>query len=191
MNKQILIGLVGKAQSGKSIAAKYLVEKYNFKKVAFTDPLKEMLLRAGMCSREELYDKKTDQSRYLMQKIGTDIFRKQVDWNFWTKRMKKRLCYFRNFDIVIDDIRFHNEADLIRELDGIVVKIERENHVADSKADLHESEKLLESIYADQYISAKSGDIEGLLKQIGDIANNLRLEPVNVRYFDDGLGLDK
>jgi ABC-type oligopeptide transport system ATPase subunit len=187
MNKQNLIGLVGKAQSGKSTVANYLVEKYNFKKVAFADPLKEMLLRAGMCSREELYDKKTDQSRWLMQKIGTDIFRKQVDWNFWTKIMKKRLCYFRNFDIVIDDIRFHNEADLIRELNGIVIKIEREDHMADSKADLHDSEKLLESIYADQNISAKSGDIESLLRQIEDIVQNLFLEPLIVRHKDDGM----
>ncbi len=47
-----LIGLVGRAGAGKTTVAKHLCERYGFVRVAFGDPLKVMLLNAGMCSRE-------------------------------------------------------------------------------------------------------------------------------------------
>ena len=45
-----LIGLVGAAQTGKSTIAKHLVQKAGYVRFAFGDPLKQMLLDAGMCA---------------------------------------------------------------------------------------------------------------------------------------------
>jgi dephospho-CoA kinase len=58
-----IIGLSGRADSGKTTVARYLVEQYGFVRTAFGDPLKQMLLDAGMCTREELWGEKTPQSR--------------------------------------------------------------------------------------------------------------------------------
>ena len=39
----MLIGVCGKAGSGKDTIADYLVKKYNFKKIALADPIKRMV----------------------------------------------------------------------------------------------------------------------------------------------------
>lgn len=73
-----IIGLTGHAGAGKSTLAEYLCTKYGFSRLAFADALKGMLITAGMCTHDECYHEKTERSRWLLQKIGTEIFRKQV-----------------------------------------------------------------------------------------------------------------
>ena len=87
----ILIGLVGKKNSGKTTVADYLAEKYSFTKISIADPLKQMIVKAGLASYEEVYKTKPPYVRELLQKIGTDIFRKQVDDNFWVKKCIVRI----------------------------------------------------------------------------------------------------
>ena len=38
-----LIGLLGRKQSGKDTLGNYLVDKYNYKRYAFADPIKDIL----------------------------------------------------------------------------------------------------------------------------------------------------
>jgi len=161
-----LIGLVGAAQTGKSTIAKHLVQKYGYVRISFIDPLKEMLLNAGMCSREELWGVKTEESRWLMQKIGTEIFRKQVDPEYWVKLAEKKIIeqLETGENIVIDDIRLPDEADVIRRHGGLLVRTVRDGFVDSIAGGKHESEMHVMTIPVSFEIVAKSGDIATLIE---------------------------
>lgn len=165
-----IIGLTGKARSGKSTVAKHLVEKYGFYRFAFIEPLKEMLIKAGMCTKDELYDHKTEQSRWLMQKIGTEIFREQIDKRFWIHQAEDVIMDFQNDNssgsMVFDDIRFPNEADLIHSFSGTVIKLIRKDYNDQATDNSHLSESLVDGISCDFEIVAESGDVPGLLLQV-------------------------
>jgi len=131
----MIIGITGKLESGKTTTANFLKEFHPVKcKIAFADLLKEMIINSGLCKREELYENKTDFSRLMMQKIGTEIIRQQVSKDFWVEKMRDRICNAfthyqikgKDFLIVIDDIRFLNEAKLVQQFQGKIVKIHRD-----------------------------------------------------------------
>jgi len=132
----LLIGLVGKMQSGKTTISQYLNGHYKLLnpsipviKIAFGDLLKHMILQSGLCTKEELWGVKTEFSRLMLQKIGTEIIRKQVDENFWVNKMRDVLNDLKvqspTCIVIIDDVRFINEASLIQEFGGKLIRINR------------------------------------------------------------------
>lgn len=168
----MILGLVGRKQTGKSVIAQYLKEKYGFKEFAFADSLKQMLLRAGICTYEELYVEKTEFSRSMLQKVGTDIFRNQVDKNFWIYRLAPelnpmRVAYCLNYDggsCVISDIRFLNEAEYIKSIGGTLIRVVRKLDAIDE----HPSETEQDDISVDYKILNK-GTIEDLYVSVNQI----------------------
>jgi hypothetical protein len=160
-----LIGLVGAAQTGKSTIAGYLVKNHGFVRHAFMDALKAMLIKAGMCTYDECYSSKTLQSRWLMQKVGTEIFIEQIDPLFWVRQTEKKLKELleNGRSVVVDDIRRPKEAAVIRKLGGILARTVREDFVDDTAGSEHESERYVNQIPVDFVINAKSGDLEKLL----------------------------
>jgi len=169
-----LIGLAGRAGAGKTTVAKHLVQKYGFRRLSFADPLKEMLLAAGMCTKEELWGEKTKHSRWLLQKIGTDIFRKQVDPLFWVAKTGRavRTSIDAGDRIVLDDIRFPEEAALVQSYlaAGLGVRLERGDYVDATAGTTHESEALVDTISCDHLvITANSGEVDRLIWQMDNI----------------------
>jgi hypothetical protein len=168
-----LIGLVGRAGSGKTTVANHLVEHYGYVRTAFGDPIKQMLLDAGMCCREELWGPKTERSRYLLQKVGTEIFRKQVDARFWVRKTAENVhkMFGQGCRVVIDDIRFPEEASMVKAFlrEGVLVKLDRIGHVDATAGTTHESECLVDTIEADHIIRAESGDVQKLLLCVEEI----------------------
>lgn len=127
----ILIGLTGKAGSGKSTLANMLVTQYGFTKLAFADPLKEMLrvlLRAygmdeDMAERFINGDLKEahcpalgTSSRYAQQELGTEWGRDRISPNLWVNILVARMDRMRAqgaMRFVIDDVRMENEARMV------------------------------------------------------------------------------
>lgn len=143
----MIIGLVGKKQVGKDTVAQYLVNYYDFIQHAYAAPLKKACQVLFLLESEQLHvnrlKEQTDPRwgktpREMMQLVGTDLFRQHVDQDFWVKHMEHWLNEHtdKNKNIVISDVRFQNEADLIRKKGGVLWLIERDTVFHDN----HQSE---------------------------------------------------
>lgn len=122
----VLIGLTGAAHSGKDTVANWFVTNRGFKAVSFAGPLKRTiseLFDIPLCdlhnpSKKEQVDERWKKSpRELMQWLGTDVIRNQVDEEFFVKQMGWRLekmVIEEGTDVVVTDVRFNNEAELVR-----------------------------------------------------------------------------
>lgn len=82
-------------------------------------------------------------ARHILQTLGTDWGRAQVSETIWLDHMQRRIEALKQktnwlpCKVVIDDVRFDNEARLIKNLDGLIIKIER----GDTPSDSHVSER--------------------------------------------------
>ena len=105
--------------------------------------------------------------RELLQKFGTAI-RNEVCDDFWVKVCLKDCEEDENW--IISDVRFKSEAKGIKDLEGIIVRVNREgagagNHI--SEIDLDD--------YSFDYVINNDGDMEDLLLKVKEfcIAYNL------------------
>ena len=141
-----LLGITGKAGSGKSTAAEYLVQN-GWHRIKFADPLKDMLRAIGLDNRHiegELKELPCDilsgaTPRHAMQTLGTEWGRGMIHPDLWIDlaRRKISLAMASGLSVVVDDVRFENEAQVIRDLGGMVLGLERHGagaggHVSES-----------------------------------------------------------
>lgn len=94
--------------------------------------------------------------RELLQKFGTAI-RNEVCDDFWVKVCLKNCTE----DCIISDVRFESEAKGIRDIDGIIIRINRDSAGAGN----HISETALDNYYFD-YIIDNNGTEEDLLLKV-------------------------
>ena len=135
-----LIGFAGRAGCGKSFAAKTLARQAGFVLTRFADPLKDMLRCLGLGDAEVDGDLKETSSpllcgktpRWAMQSIGTEWGRTLIGPSLWTDAWARRAdaVLARGGAVVVDDVRFQNEVDLVRARGGLVVWINRGAAVA-------------------------------------------------------------
>jgi hypothetical protein len=136
-----VIGFTGKMGCGKSTAAKML-QGFGFTRVRFAGPLKDMMACLGLTQDEieghlkeapcELLGGKTP--RFAMQTIGTEWGRETISRNLWIKAWRRRVDALKEYiPVVVDDVRFPNEAEAIKSAGGSIVRIVRGNlHVSSS-----------------------------------------------------------
>jgi len=118
----MVIGISGKLRTGKNVVADYLIARYGFKQVAFADVLKKLAMEFFDLSYEECYKDKTVRSRDVLQKIGVKW--REIDEDVWCRYVLKRIP--EGQDTVISDVRFPNEAHLIREYHGKLIRLSRQ-----------------------------------------------------------------
>ena len=131
----MIIGLTGYAQSGKSTVADYLVKKHGFTLIKFAGPLKSMMRGLGLGEREIEGDLKEKPCALLggrtpreaMQLLGTEWGRQHFGQNFWVNIGMERAASVldQGGQVVIDDVRFANEAAAIHIYGGKLFKITR------------------------------------------------------------------
>lgn len=152
-----LIGITGFATAGKDTAADYLVKEYGYTRVAFADPMREMLyatnpiinayvvgIKVGFVRLQELVDFQgweatkivNPEVRELLQRLGTEAGRKVLGDTIWTDTLLKKVEAIDG-DVVIADVRFEDEAIATRAHGGKVIRITRpgvksvNDHVSD------------------------------------------------------------
>lgn len=154
----MLIGFSGKKGSGKSYFADYLVNNKLFIKLSFASPLKEITKILFNLSDEDVKDpikkelinpKFNASPRELMQWLGTDIMREEFNKKFnysgsiWIDSVKDKIKTLLedNKDVVIDDVRFQNEVDMIHSLGGIVINLHNDlDNTLNNSTSTHSSE---------------------------------------------------
>ena len=154
-----IIGLAGAMGAGKDATAAILGE-YGYKRLAFADnlrfecsvvleyrrlpddapPAPELVVDAVLnADPSEVYAKPTTKRmRALLQWWGTE-YRRAQDPEYWIKQMRTKLQATPR--AAISDVRFANEAALVREFGGEVWRVERPGLAADGLAG-HASEQV-------------------------------------------------
>jgi hypothetical protein len=134
--KPLIIGLSGKSGSGKSTAANYLTDHHGYHQFAFADALKDIVELAFGFSDEQLYGALKDKvdphwlvaPRWCLQWLGTEIFRSRFP-DIWIRRLRRDIMNFLSIDgqrpIVVTDVRFKDEAEALKRLGAVLVRIER------------------------------------------------------------------
>ena len=180
-----LIGLTGRAGTGKDTVAQFLCETHGFVQIALADPiragLKAMLgLTDNQLADRQLKEQRIDwinrSPRWLAQTLGTEWGRCMVHPNLWLTVAERKIatikatppCYHVS-GIVISDIRFENEADWLRDLGGEVWHIRRPsallagetaNHSSEQEVPVHDRDAIIHNIGT---IDALHDQIAGLL----------------------------
>lgn len=145
--------------------------------IAFADPLKKIAEICGF-TKKQLYDRELKEKvddfwrispRQFLQMCGTEMFRKVWRDDIWVKLTEKKIRELvaeereievrfggaaatgRRRAIFVTDVRFPNEAAMIKQLGGFVVRIERPDNPnrIDAK---HDSERFIEELPVDTTI---------------------------------------
>jgi hypothetical protein len=179
-----IIGITGLKRSGKDTISNLLTEKYNFTRYSFADPLKRGVKEMFGFTDEQLWGDEKEKiddnwgisAREVLQILGTEILQydihrhtdklKDVGRNIWVLRFsiwyKQEIKKNPNLMVVIPDVRFQHEVDIIKSIGGSMWKVIRPSI---NNNDLHPSETEMEKIVADLTIINDS-TIENLYNKI-------------------------
>ena len=172
MKDTYLIGITGRAGCGKDTLAGML----DYATYAFAGPLKAGLAAMGFPEpprllKEERIEGFSFSWRRAAQLLGTEWGR-ALQSDIWLAMAKRHRCDVQAEFLVITDVRFHNEADWIRE-HGILVHLRgRQTLMTDPAAAQHESENLLPVMEQD-YVIENSGSLNRLRQLTHGLRNHI------------------
>ena len=152
----MIIGISGKIGSGKSEVARQIKKTFpdkNFKIMSYGYMVKKVTsLLTGINMKTCL--SRNAKNIYLpewnmtlgemFQKVGTDCMRNNLHKNTWV------ISAFSNYNdenLIFDDVRFINEADGIKERNGLLIRLEgdpKNVRANDTRNLIHESETQLD-----------------------------------------------
>lgn len=192
-----LIGLMGKAGSGKDTVADYLKNNHNCVTYTFAEPIKEITRTLFLFDDEQLYGSKKEiidkrwgvTPRETWQQIGTNIMQFAIYGylpglinnvpmrQFWVYHFR---MWYKKFSsapdntgktIIITDIRFPHEANIVKELGGQLIQIVRPDLDLSDIKYVHSSETESEKIKPDIVIN-NNDTLEKLYDNVKEIFTN-------------------
>lgn len=176
----MIIGLCGAAGSGKNAVAGILSILYGFKSLALADPLYDAVAAITGLTVKELQDRRLKEQpidwigkspRQLLQSLGTEWGRGMVSESLWVDHLFRRLdgLTAAGVDAVVTDVRFDNEARLLRErYNARIWQVIRPSGTVAGAAMQHASEAGI----SPELIDVTIGNSSGLtyLRQIVEVA---------------------
>jgi len=168
----MIIGLCGRAGAGKSSVAKYLAENYGFAVAAFALSLKNMAMDIwgfspdqvfGKADVKEAIDPRWGISPRDAMKVLGQAARDHLWDSVWIDALVKQLPD----RVVIEDVRYQNEAALIQhELDGIVIRLVCTDSISTDDG-THPSEKEVSLIEPDvEIVGSRAAGLPALFEQV-------------------------
>lgn len=181
------VAICGFQGSGKDTMASILVSKYGYVQFSFASILKDIIallfqwdrrMLDGTSNESRIWREEVDEwwathlqiphltPRWVLQHIGTDVFRNQFHKDIWILHMKRKIIEFQNEmyvgnmnRIVISDCRFPNEFELLNELGFQIIHIQR-------------------GVLPRWFLKLQDGDIEEHDLAIdSDVDHNLKIHP--------------
>jgi len=108
--------------------------------------------------------------RTLLEQMGTDVFRDQINPDFWIDLAKIKIESNPNGKFVIPDIRFENENALIKSMNGMTICVFRDPndlHITETDRKSHPAKwKFLEFEKSNPIAIHNNGTIDDLKKEI-------------------------
>lgn len=149
----MIIGIAGYKGSGKDSIAEVLQTSFGFEKMSFAQPIKDLIhytfgidkaILSGdggerIFREQPLPDWFYLSPRDFMQKIGM-AFRNELHQDIWVKVLERDIKSSKR-NIVIPDVRFKNELELVNKY-GFCVGVHRPGYNGDE----HESEHGLDDV---------------------------------------------
>jgi phosphomevalonate kinase len=161
-----IIGLLGHQGVGKNyIAEKILPSVLQDKRtivLAFADHFKIDCINKHNLEYDKVFGNKDFETRKKLQIVGTEEGRDVYGQDIWIKILESWIKVHNSRGIkrfIISDVRYQNEVDWIKSLNGIVIKIDAPNRfmarlVSETNNDIekmnkikfHQSEKMIDEI---------------------------------------------
>jgi hypothetical protein len=147
------IGVVGFQGAGKDTVGDFLVDKLNFERDSFAKPLKDAVaaifgwprdMLEGLTKESRLWREQPDvwweehlnwnthpgkeiserfTPRVALQLIGTEVMRMSFHDDIWTLSLANRLK--NKQQVVVTDCRFPNELNIIKQHNGVNIRVVR------------------------------------------------------------------
>lgn len=193
-----IIGIHGLINVGKDTIADYIVKKYKYEKAGFADPLKYVCAELFLDNPGNFFHYKEEvmpfwgiTRRAALQFVGKELVRDHLwelpgylsgvkvndkgdaEQSHWIRVMEKRILDSGINRLVINDLRFQNEADWVIENGGYLVVVKREVAAVDKVGGLtnHSSESGISTLqYPERsYLCNNNGTIHQLYEQVDSI----------------------
>lgn len=204
-----IIGLSGFIGSGKGAVAKHLVEEYGYVHINFSDALKDVVSivfnwprdllegdtpesREWRETRDVYWSNRLDREitpRIVLQLVGTESFRNIIHPEIWVANVEKKILDNPWNDVVISDVRFVNEVDMIKSNNGHVFRVERgvlPDWYFTAKSDHKNKTNTMSELYPHVHVSEYSlvgVEVTDIIKNNGtldDLFNNVNEVMKNV-----------
>ncbi len=176
----MIIGLSGYAQTGKDTVAEHLVGNYNYRRIAFADPIRKALYRLDPIVNVDEFNsvylrsavdgmgweetkRLSTETRRLLQVLGTEVGREMFGPDFWVNQAMNGIGKFDK--AVFTDVRFPNEFRAIKSREGIIIRIVKPGTGA---VNGHSSETALDNFSFDATI-VNDGTKHDLYKKIDEL----------------------
>jgi hypothetical protein len=140
---------------------------------------------------ENWYENKTECTRMILQIVGTDIIRNEVEDTFWIRKASEEIIESNSELFIITDFRFPNElydlktfldCDTDNDYELITINIERNIDRDNELIHGHESENSLADFYEWYYVIVNDKDLEYLNDCVVNVFNDI----LGIKYNDGG-----
>jgi hypothetical protein len=187
----MIIAICGLQGSGKDTLGSFLIKNYGFTKLSFAGILKDVVsilfnwnrdLLEGSTKESREWREKIDNwwseklnipnltPRWVLQNIGTNVFRDHFHQDIWVKALERQL--FKYDRVIITDCRFSNEYEMLKNQNANIIKIVRDepdwfkNYIYNSiePVDIHKSEYIWANFKFD-YVINNCGTLNDLEKE--------------------------
>ena len=205
-----LIGIRGKAGSGKSAIATYLHNtRPNTWTEAFADPLKQVASLLFGIPIDYFNDRDFKEvpfnfwgisPRQVVQFVGTEMVRDtlykllpEVENNFWVARMVGRLAgeldnmeYTKDDVVVIPDVRFQNEYNWVLAQGGIIIHLTRPGADGIVGIPSHQSEHGIGFTHTTErnWIIENTGSLDDLYANVDKAVSHYSIYPLTLTNPD-------
>ena len=167
-----LIGIAGRARSGKDTAANFVIAAIGGYRYSFADPIRAMLAPLGVDMNDPYWQARKEDvipalgvsPRRMMQTLGTEWGRNLINPDLWLVLAHQRLLH-NGPGMVISDVRFENEATWIRKYGGRIIHVIRPEAKA---VEAHASEDGIEMQDTDARLF-NSGTLEELQLSVREL----------------------